>query len=359
MTRDAPLIIGAGPAGAAAAIHLARLGTPPLVLERTLEDTDPLCGGFLSWRTLDRLAALDLDTGTLGGTPIDHVAIFAGDRRTRTALPGAGMGVSRRRLDALLRARADAAGATIQRGEAVRAVEQGTVQLADGETIRPGAIFLATGKRDLRGLARDARTLADPEIGLRLRLPPDAARERAIGGAIELHLFPGGYLGLLVQEDGSANACMAVRKSLLMRADGSVHRLLGVLAGRNDALAERLAGCETLPSDAVGPVPYGWIARTTPPGLFRIGDQAACIPSLAGEGIGIALASAERAASAWAEHGDARAYQRSMAATVELPVRMAALARTLATASPALSAMMPYVMRTPGLTALLARLTRI
>jgi len=106
-------------------------------------------------------------------------------------------------------------------------------------------------------------------------------------------------------------------------------------------------------------VPYGWIARTTPPGLFRIGDQAACIPSLAGEGIGVALASAERAASAWAEHGDARAYQRSMAATVQLPVRMAALARTLATASPALSAMMPYVMRTPGLATLLARLTRI
>jgi len=108
-------------------------------------------------------------------------------------------------------------------------------------------------------------------------------------------------------------------------------------------------------------VPYGWIARTTPPGLFRIGDQAACIPSLAGEGIGIALASAERAACVWRERGGAgaQAYQDALRSAVRRPVRMAALARTLATASPGLSAMMPYVMRTPGLATLLARLTRI
>lgn len=361
MSRDAPLIIGAGPAGAAAAIHLARPGAQPLVLESTREDADLLCGGFVSWRTLQRLAALDVDAATLGGTPIDHVAIFARDTCTRARLPASGMAVSRRRLDALLRARAEAAGAVIRRGAAVRAVEDGGVLLADGERLRPGTLFLATGKRDVRGAARDPPATSDPEIGLRLRLPPHAARNRAIGSAIELHLFGGGYLGLLVQEDGSVNACMAVRKSLLTRSDGSMHHLLTMLAGRSGALAERLAGAETVPGDAVGPVPYGWIAREAVTGLFRIGDQAACIPSLAGEGIGIALTSAERAASIWRERGSAGAgaYQAALVSTVRRPIAMAALARTLATGSPILSAMAPYLMRTPGLAALLAQLTRV
>jgi flavin-dependent dehydrogenase len=361
MNPDTPLIVGGGPAGAAAAIHLARQGAQPLVLERTVEDPDLLCGGFLSWRTLDRLAALDIDARTLGGTPVDHVAIFASGRSARAALPGIGMAVSRLRLDALLRARAEAAGAIIRRGIAVRAVEDGAALLDDGERIRPAAIFLATGKRDLRGLARDAPNADDPEIGLRLRLPPDPERSRLIGSAIELHLFPGGYLGLVLQEDGSTNACMAVRKSLLTQAGGSVHRLLAMLAERNPALAERLAGMETIASDAVGPVPYGWIARTAPPGIFRLGDQAACIPSLAGEGIGIALASAERAAAMWHGQGGmgGQPFQSAFASAVMRPIRMAALARDFATRSPALTGAMPYLMRAPGVAAMLARLTRI
>jgi flavin-dependent dehydrogenase len=361
MNLDTPLVVGGGPAGAAAAIHLARQGAQPLVLERTLEDTDLLCGGFLSWRTLDRLVALDIDAPTLGGTPIDHVAIFAGGRSARAALPGIGMAVSRLRLDALLRARAEAAGAVIRRGIAVRAVEDGAALLDDGERIQPAAIFLATGKRDLRGLARDAAGASDPEIGLRLRLPPDAKRIQAIGSTIELHLFAGGYLGLAVQEDGSTNACMAVRKSLLARAGGNIHTLLAKLAERSDALADRLSGHEAIPGDAVGPVPYGWVARTAPPGIFRLGDQAACIPSLAGEGIGIALASAERAAAMWRNEGGAGgpAYQAAFASAVQRPIRIAALARTLATRWPALTGIMPYLIRAPGVAAILVRLTRI
>ena len=55
------VVVGAGPAGSAAAIGLARAGAGVLLLERTRETGDALCGGFLSWRTLARLDALGID----------------------------------------------------------------------------------------------------------------------------------------------------------------------------------------------------------------------------------------------------------------------------------------------------------
>ncbi|MBM3928865.1 MAG: FAD-binding protein, partial [Sphingomonadales bacterium] len=52
MRRPGALILGGGPAGAAAAIALAGHGIRAAILERTREQADALCGGFLSWRTL-------------------------------------------------------------------------------------------------------------------------------------------------------------------------------------------------------------------------------------------------------------------------------------------------------------------
>ncbi len=72
----------------------------------------------------------------------------------------------------------------------------------DREWRRDG-LFLATGKYDLRNLPRPRRA-GDPALGLRLRLPASAAREALLAGSIELHLFAGGYAGVVLQEDGSA-----------------------------------------------------------------------------------------------------------------------------------------------------------
>src|SRR3546814_12232571 len=55
-----------------------------------------------------------------------------------------------------------------------------------------------------------------------------------------LHLFDRGYAGIVLQEDGTANCCLAVHRSLLTEA-GSPAALLDRLAARNPALGERLA----------------------------------------------------------------------------------------------------------------------
>ncbi|WP_022683893.1 NAD(P)/FAD-dependent oxidoreductase [Sphingobium bisphenolivorans] len=355
-SERAPLIVGGGPAGAAAAIALAQAGISATLLERRAEPGDALCGGFLSWETLAKIERLGIDAQALGGHDIERLALFAGDREIVVPLPRPGMGLSRRRLDTLLLLAAGAAGADIRLGVTVQEAEAGRVHLASGEQLAWESLFHATGKHDLRGLLRP-HDAADPHLGLRLRLPAGSALARLLDGRIELHLFRRGYLGLILQEDGSANACLAVRKSRLNAAGGQPRALFGELADGSPALADRLAGMDGAAIDAVGNVPYGWRARSTPPGLYRLGDQAAVIHSLAGEGIGIALSSGVEAAACWLNHGAAGAplYQRRFSRRVARPVRLSGLIEALGGRPTLLAALAG----TRGVLPLAARLTRL
>lgn len=328
--KAAALIVGGGPAGSAAAIALARHGTRALLLERTRDTGDALCGGFLSWRTLETLALLGIEADALNRERVTRTRLFAGGAVAEAALPRPALAVSRLRLDTLLLARA-AEVADVERGAAVRAAESDGVRLADGATLAADALFLATGKHDLRGLPRPASP-GDPTLGLRVRLGPAAGLDRLVGDAIELHLFPRGYAGLVRQEAGAANLCLAVRRSRLTEA-GDPAALLRQLGREHPRLGERLAFMtSSAPIDAVANVPYGWRQTEGAAGLFRLGDQAGVIPSLAGEGMGIALASGLSAAGAHARGGpDAAAgWQPAFARAVARPIGVAALVRDLA-----------------------------
>lgn len=324
------IVVGAGPAGSAAAIGLARAGARTLLLERARTTGDALCGGFLSWQTLARLDALGIDRAVLGGQAVRRVRLFAGRSHSETRLPGEAMGVSRRRLDSALQAAAVAAGAGLERGLHATALDGGAVQTRDGAILTAPSIFLAAGKHGFRGFPRDpaAWQRADPAMGLRLRLPAHPVLARLIGDAVELHLFDRGYAGLARQEDGSANLCLAVHKSRLDEAGGDPAALLRVLGDIMPHLGERLACADwSCTIDAIGHVPYGWRTRDTTPGLFRLGDLAGVIPSLAGEGMGLALASADAAVAAWRHGGGAAApaFQGRLAARMMRPFALANL----------------------------------
>lgn len=324
MRRSDPLILGGGPAGSAAAITLGGAGARPVVIERQRVIGDALCGGFLSWRTLQQLKRLGVTTGELGGHAIDHVRIFAGKGVASAPLPAAAIGLSRHRLDTIMLGHAVAAGAAVEIAT-VRSMDKATVT-TDSGMIESDSIFLATGKHDLRGEPRPKFGGDDPTLGLRVRLGPNAVLTKLIGSSIELHMFDRGYAGLLLQEDGSANLCMAVRKSRLTEAGGKPRALLDALAAGNPALGERLAWLGADPvAEAIASVPYGWRALETRSGLFRIGDQAAVIPSLAGEGMGIAIASGLAAADAWIAGGGTAApeYQKQFAARAKRPISVA------------------------------------
>lgn len=354
MRRADPLIVGGGPAGAAAAIALAMRGLRPLLIERSRAPAEALCGGFLSWRTLETLAGLGVAPD---GHRITRLRLFVGDAAWDCALPHPAMAISRYRLDQLLLARAVAVGAAVERGVAVRGLDDHVVRLDDGGEIATDRLLLATGKHELRGAARPVRAVADPALGLRVRLGPAPGLARLVGDAIELHPFDRGYMGIALQEDGSANLCMAVRRSRLHDA-GSPHALFAALAAECPALGARLAFLDGEPRvDAIANVPYGWRAHTTRPGVYRLGDQAGVIPSLAGEGIGIALASGIAAAAAVASDVPATRFQEVLARRLAAPIAVAGLVCALAERRAGARALLACA--APPLVRCVARLTRI
>jgi flavin-dependent dehydrogenase len=330
-----------------------------LLVDRDAEAADALCGGFLSWRTADRLRGLGVDPETLGAHPVERLLLFGEGRPVEIALPKRAFGLSRKALDTALRAQAVAAGAELA-FDTIRQVD-GLWVSGRAQEWQAESLFLGTGKHDVRGTARP-RSASNPALGLRLRLRPSPGLEKRLTGTIELHLFDGGYAGIVLQEGGRANLCLAVRKSLIGEAGANPVQLLARLAAKHPHFALRLEpGWREARIDTIGSVPYGWSAQTTQPGLFRLGDQAAVIPSLAGEGIDIALASGIAAAGAWLEGGAAAAtaYQQALRTRVRAPLMWAGAAWGLAE-RPAITRLGLAAARlAPGLVARLVDATRL
>jgi flavin-dependent dehydrogenase len=354
MRHASALIVGGGPAGAAAAITLGRAGAMPVLIERAREPRDIVCGGFLGWDALAALERLGLDVMTLGARPIRRLRLVSGRKVVEAALPRAAAGISRRCLDQAMLDLAESTGASVLRGRAARAVEGRRVRLDGGEEMEAGAIFIATGKHDLRGAGREIGD-RPVSVGLRATLAPSPETATALAATIELHLYDGGYAGLLVQEDGLVNLCLTVARE---RMNGRPEELVAELIAESPLLGERIR--DALPShwEAVAGVPYGWSARSTTPGCYRLGDQAAVIASLAGDGIAIALASGVAAAHALLAGRDAEEFQPDFAQRAARPVRIAERLRRMATRPQGRAAMMGLA-RFPGLARAAARLTRI
>lgn len=359
MRRTAALIVGGGPAGSAAAIALARAGVEAEVVERSEGPHDIVCGGFLGWDALAALERLGLDPAALGARPIGRLRLISARRSLEVALPRMAAGLSRRTLDEALLGAAGRAGAKVRRGTAVRAADLGSrrIRLDDGQEVQGDVLVLATGKHELRGAGRPVDISARP-LGLRTALAPSPELARTLDGTIELHLYDGGYAGFLMQEDGTANLCLSASRERLKDA-GGIDGLVARLAGELPAFEARLKAGEAAGWSAVSGVPYGWRASETVEGVYRIGDQASVVASLAGDGIAIALESGAAAARAIAAGMPAPLFQRRWAKRARRPIEMAELLRRSAEQGLPRSALMGLFGWFPPLASFAAKLTRI
>ncbi len=343
MSFDAEvLIVGGGLAGAAAACLLARAGRRVLLIEREAGPHDKICGEFLSGEAVAYLSRLGLDLVALGAQPIDRMRLVRGLRVVESALPFSAVGLSRRTLDAALIARAEACGARVLRGHRVRLGDVGedgewpVTPAPDGAfclhvdgigDLQAPALFLATGKHELRGLRRRVGAVP-PLVGFKMYFALAPEQSHALAGTVEVLMFDHGYAGLQRVDGGRANLCWLSDRTQLQRCGNDWEPLLDSMLAGSAHLRERLAGAQRLLDRplAISQVPYGFVHRAAagdPAQLYRLGDQAAVIPSFAGGGMEIALHSAWLAADAYLSGAGAGHYHRWLAADVAGPIRRA------------------------------------
>lgn len=146
------IVIGAGPAGATAAIHLAREGHRVLLLERAAFPRDKVCGDGLVADALKSLQALGLaEPARAVGHEMCLLSIFSASQ-VEFEVPGSYLTLKREVLDDLLARRAVECGATLALGRVSQITPEpdGTVSCqmtGASRACRAHVVVIATGAR--------------------------------------------------------------------------------------------------------------------------------------------------------------------------------------------------------------------
>lgn len=342
-------IVGAGPAGTAAATVLAGSGLQAAVYDKAVFPRDKFCGDGLTSGALRILDELEFDPATVASwKKVDDVFITSpSGRRAHFPLPR-DMGqfaavATRLDLDAALVDHARAVGADIHEGVGVRGVQlhDGHVELTLADDTKVAARFVLAAD----GMWSPTRKM----LGLAMpgyRGDWHAFRQywRNVGprAASELHVWfepdvlPG-YVWSFPLADGRANIGFGVHRST--HRTGDMNRFWPAILERPQI--REIIGTDAVPDDPhrAWPIParVHEVALTAHRTLF-IGDAAAACDPMTGEGIAQAMQTGLAAARAVIDAGTANpvsaaaAYEADVARNLAVDMRFAAtLGRMLRT----------------------------
>jgi len=356
------LVIGGGPAGSMLALRLAGSGRKVMLLEKEREPHHKVCGEFLSAEAVEYLRRVGIEPLVLGAKTIHRIRLHSSQRPLEAELPFTALSVSRRIMDEALLERAESAGCVVRRGAFVEKLQRHaggwTATLRGGRSLEAKTVFLATGKHDLNDWQRGSGSQSDL-VGFKMHWRLDSAQTESLRDRMELYLFHGGYGGLSLVEDDTANLCFVLRRARLRKL-GGWPQVLNAIRSDVPAIEERLhsgTSCWVKPL-AISPIPYGHMGGPAK-GLWRIGDQAAVIPSFTGDGMSIALHSAELAAEMYLEDRSPDHYLQCLTNQLRQGMWIAtALSRVMVTSAGRMIAPVALALR-PGAMSWIAKKTRI
>jgi geranylgeranyl reductase family protein len=296
------VVVGGGPAGATAAIRLARRGYRVVLLERHAYPRDKACGDLLipdAQRVLERLGLLE---AVVARARVVDEAVIESPSRIRWSIPERYLVLPRLTFDTLLAAEAAACGAIVAHGHALHIGTEpdGSVEVAVTGSARPLRARTAI-------LAAGADVTLGASLGMVERRAPSAFAARAYVTSRGFHLdslvisfdrqIVPGYAWIFPLPDGVYNVGVGVVHDATTEAP-DLHDLFDKLCG---AVPEARA----LVADAVWRGPLrgarlrcgleGSSARG-PGNVVAVGEQIATTFPFTGEGIGKAMESGEMAA---------------------------------------------------------------
>ena len=309
------VIVGAGPAGSAAAILLARAGWSVALVEKQAFPRRKVCGECIAASNLPLLHALGIGAAfdSNAGPELRQIALMHGEHQALADLPAAthekfrwGRALGRETLDTLLLDRARAAGATVLQPWSVQGIGGGAgdwrirVRAIDsdgGTVLRAPVAIAAHGSWEAMPSSRPRRRAARSPADL-FAFKANFTGASLAEGVLPVLAFDGGYGGMVVADGGQTTLACCIRRDRLdtgrresfgLRAGEVVEALLTrECAGVRQALRTATREGAWL---AAGPIDPGIRLRADDE-LLRIGNAAGEAHPIIGEGMSMALQSA-------------------------------------------------------------------
>ena len=291
------LVIGAGPAGAAAAAVLARAGVAVTMIDRARFPRDKTCGDAISGAALALLDRIGAGDAVRNGphAPVRHgAALFPDGAHVQRSYADPGMIVPRLQLDDCIRAAAQRAGAELHEGTRIeRLLHDGPAVVgAEGPDMqwRARLVIAADGYGSVALPALGVSTPRGRHLGVSSTLYARGTRH-PLGTDVAEHFFehdlPYGYAWLFPPVEGVANLGVYLTAEGYAQAGHSLHELLQRFIARHP---ERFAGMTPVGkvrtwSLPLAPAPMAVSA----PGLLLAGDAGHFVDPFTGEGIWHAL----------------------------------------------------------------------
>jgi len=282
-------VVGAGPAGASAAITAARLGAKVILFEAGEFPRHKVCGEFVSAESLDALRDLlrlvPDSARVLAASPIvDKVRLLLDHAFTAAPVSPPGLSIARYDLDNLLWQAAKQARVCTRSSCDVRSLEgAGPFELETSTGSVEASVVIVAAGRWSRFKSRISVQPGPKWVGVKAHY-----REPTPSQSTDLYFFDYGYCGVQPVSPGVVNACAMVRSDR-----GTTLEEVFALA---PALAERSRNWQPI-TEPVTTAPL--IYRKPEPvgdNLVFVGDAAAFIDPFVGDGISMALRSGQMAA---------------------------------------------------------------
>jgi flavin-dependent dehydrogenase len=288
-------IVGAGPAGCAAAITAARYGARVLLIEGGSFPRQKVCGEFVSAESIHVLKELLGDNAAtfLNRSPlISQARIFLDGVALRANINPAAMSIARFDLDSALWKAAITAGASARPHMAVRAIESdGPFRIICAEhSFEAKAVINAAGRwSNLASGETRARVKGQKWLGIKAHFAEPKA-----SNSVDLYFFEGGYCG--VQPVSAAENGSGTRINACAMVQADVASTMPEVLEQHPALAERGRKWKSL-TETVTTSPL--IFREPEPvqgTMLQAGDAAMFVDPFIGDGISLALRSGVLAA---------------------------------------------------------------
>lgn len=310
------VVVGAGPAGSAAATWLAQAGWRVALVEKQCFPRRKVCGECIAASNLPLLQALGLEGlfEASAGPELRQVAVWHREDAVSAPMPSAdelpspwGRALGRDTLDNLLLEQARAAGATVLQPWAVQALHgqagawRCSLRTADAATrlqlYTPIVIDAHGSWEALPAPASTATPVARKDSDL-LAFKACFTGADLRAGTLSVLALEGGYGGLVLADGGTATLACCVRRDRLRELRQSAPGLnagevvQAWLQSQCPPVAQALAGAtRTGPWLACGPVSPGE-RLSERDAVFRIGNAAGEAHPILGEGMSMALQSA-------------------------------------------------------------------